>query len=85
VPVSDDSAYAAIGPARPVETVVESIVAMQLHVADVVSSDDGVHIVTSLRIQGAPPEICVEFAGVVGRRHYPAAAQVRVVRRRRRL
>jgi len=37
--------------------------------------------VTSLRMQGAPPEMCVEFAGLAGRRHFALTASFEVLRR----
>lgn len=43
---------------------VETVAAVQLRIADIVSSEGGLHTVTSLRMQGAPPEMCVEFAGL---------------------
>jgi hypothetical protein len=58
------------------------IVAAQLHVTDVVRREGALRVVTSLRMQGAPPEVCVEFAGLVGRHHYPANARVSVRRPR---
>ena len=59
------------------------IPAAQLHVADVVRQDGGLHAVTSLRLQGAPPEVSVEFAGLAGRRHFRPTAPVSVLPRRR--
>ncbi len=70
-------------PATTVEST-ETIVAVQLHIADVVRQDGGLHTVTSLRVQGVPPEVCVEFAGLTGRRHFPLTARVGVLRRRHR-
>jgi len=61
----------------------ETILAGQLHVTDLVRQDGALHQVTSLRVQGAPPEVCVEFADVATRLHYSPTAQVTVLRRRR--
>jgi hypothetical protein len=63
----------------------ETILAAQLHVTDVVRQDGALHRVTSLRVQGAPPEVCVELAGIAVRLHYPPTAPVSVLRRRGRL
>ena len=70
------------GSAATVASVVETILAAQLHVTDVLRQDGVLHRVTSLRMQGAPPEVCVELAGVAVRLHYPPTAQVSVLRRR---
>jgi hypothetical protein len=64
-------------------TELETIVAGQLHVTDLVRQDGTLHRVTSLRLQGAPPEVCVEFAGVARRQHYRPTAPMRVLRHRR--
>jgi hypothetical protein len=60
---------------------VETVAAAQLRIADIVSSEGGLHTVTSLRMQGAPPEMCVEFAGLAGRRHFALTASFEVLRR----
>jgi hypothetical protein len=62
---------------------VETILAGQLHVTDLLRRDGVLHRVTSLRVQGAPPEVCIELAGVAVRVHYPPTARVSVLRRRR--
>ncbi len=59
---------------------VQTIRAAQLHVTDVVREGGELRTVTSLRVQGVPPEVCVEFAGLSGRRHFPATAPVSVLR-----
>ncbi len=61
----------------------ETVAAAQLRVTDVVRREGALRVVTSLRMQGVPPEVCVEFAGLAGRHHYPAAARVGVLPRRR--
>ncbi len=61
---------------------VETILAAQLHVTDVVRQNGSLHRVTSLRMQGAPPEVCVELSGLAERLHYQPTAQVSVLRRR---
>ena len=61
---------------------VETILAAQLHVTDVVRQNGSLHRVTSLRLQGAPPEVCVELSGVAERLHYRPSAPVSVLRRR---
>ena len=58
----------------------QTIVAAQLHVTDVVWDAGRLRTVTSLRVQGVPPEVCVEFAGLSGRRHFLASAPVDVLR-----
>lgn len=67
---------------EPLSTGLETIPAGQLHVTDLVRQDGVLHRVTSLRVQGAPPEVCVELAGLAGRLHYRPTAQVSVYRRR---
>jgi hypothetical protein len=62
---------------------VETILAGELHVTDVLRRDGLLHRVTSLRVQGAPPEVCIELAGLAARLHYPPTARVSVLRRRR--
>ena len=71
------------GSAGSAASVLETILAAQLHVTDVLRRDGVLHRVTSLRVQGAPPEVCVELAGVAARLHYPPTAPVSVLRRRR--
>lgn len=62
----------------------QQVLAVQLHVTDRVQHAGVVHTVTSLRIQGAPAEVCVEFAGLPGRSHFPPTAPVTVLTRRHR-
>ncbi len=61
---------------------IETVAASQLHVTDVVLQDGALRRVTSLRLQGAPPQVSVAFAGETGRRAYPPTALVHVLRRR---
>ncbi|SDO72197.1 hypothetical protein SAMN04515671_1824 [Nakamurella panacisegetis] len=58
----------------------QTVVAAQLHVTDLVRRDGMLRAVTSIRVQGVPPEVCVEFNGLAGRFHYPATTPVLVVR-----
>lgn len=57
---------------------VETISAAALRIGDELLDGPAVRHVTSVRLQGAPPEACVELAGVTGRRHYTAEARVEV-------
>lgn len=54
-----------------------TIAAIELHVSDILIDGPDVHQVTSVRLQGTPPEALIELADVTGRRHYAAATQVR--------
>ncbi len=59
---------------------VETITAAALRIGDELLDGPAVRHVTSVRLQGAPPEACVELAGITGRRHYTAATRVQVHR-----
>ncbi len=60
---------------------VQRITADALRIGDEVLDGSAVRQVTSVRLQGTPAEACVELAGIVGRRHYPAGSRVEVQRR----
>ena len=62
------------------DVVTETITAAALRIGDELLDGHAVRHVTSVRLQGAPPEACVELAGIAGRRHYTAAARVQVHR-----
>jgi len=62
------------------ETTVETITASALRIGDELLDGPAVRHVTGVRLQGAPPEACVELAGVTGWRHYTAASRVQVHR-----
>lgn len=57
-----------------------TITASALRIGDELLDGPAVRHVTSVRLQGAPPEACVELAGVTGRRHYTATSRVQVHR-----
>ena len=59
---------------------VQTITASALRIGDDLLDGPAVRHVTSVRLQGAPPEACVELAGVTGRRHYTATSRVQVHR-----
>ncbi|MET3807186.1 hypothetical protein ABIB25_004209 [Nakamurella sp. UYEF19] len=81
--IENGDEQAAVSDGRPTAVSrVETILAAQLHVTDVVRESGALRTVTSLRMQGAPPEMCVEFAGLADRRHYDLTAPVSVLRRR---
>jgi hypothetical protein len=71
-------------PENRVNDGVATILAALLHVGDAVRQDGVLRRVTSLRIQGVPPEVCVEFDGIPGRRHFLTTDQVEGVRPTRR-
>ena len=58
----------------------ETITAGTLRVGDVLIDGEALLEVTSVRLEGAPPQALVELAGVTGRRHYRAVTTVRVHR-----
>ena len=62
------------------DSTVETITASALRIGDQLLDGAAVRPVTSVRLQGAPPEACVELAGITGRRHYTAACRVQVRR-----
>jgi hypothetical protein len=57
---------------------IQSITAAALRVGDELLDGSTLRPVTSIRLQGAPPEACIELAGLTGRRHVAAAARVQV-------
>ncbi len=57
---------------------VQTITAAALRVGDELLDGSTVRPVTSIRLQGAPPEACIELAGITGRRHVAAGARVQV-------
>lgn len=57
---------------------VRTINATALRIGDELLDGPAVRHVTSVRLQGAPPEACIELAGITGRRHYTAGARVQV-------
>ena len=59
---------------------VQTITASALRIGDELLDGPAIRHVTSVRLQGAPPEACVELAGVTGRRHYTATSRVQVHR-----
>ena len=59
---------------------VETITAATLRVGDDLIDGPAVRHITSVRLQGTPPEACVEMAGIPGRRHFTVATRVQVRR-----
>ena len=57
---------------------VQTINAAALRIGDELLDGPAVRHVTSVRLQGAPPEACIELAGITGRRHVAAGARVQV-------
>ena len=57
---------------------IQSITAAALRLGDELLDGSTLRPVTSIRLQGAPPEACIELAGITGRRHVAATARVQV-------
>lgn len=68
-----------------VHTGVRVVPAWQLHITDIVlpaQGDGPGRRVTGIRAQGAPPQVCVEFAGEDHRVPFPAGQPVTIAARR---